>query len=172
MLKLIGRAAPLATAVTAAVLLLATQASAAIVGAFTAQGDVITAPLAFNTTVFNSFQDVPGGLQFTIAPGLQGPVKLELLQSTANVKVAAAAIGSAFGISQSLPLAITSPEIFAAGIHSFAVGAVTVGQSEGAIVARLTLTPVPGALFLGLSGAAMIGGLALTGRRRPSPQAV
>jgi hypothetical protein len=165
MLKLIGRAAPLATAVTAAVLLLATQASAAIVGAFTAQGDVITTPVAFNATVFNSFADVPGGLQFSIVPGLQGPVKLELLQSTANVKVAAAAIGSAFGISQSLPLVITSPEIFAAGIHSFAVGAVTAGQSEGAIVARLTLTPVPGALFLALSGAAMIGGLAASRRR-------
>lgn len=145
---------------------------AAVVGTFNAVGESITQPLAFNTAVFNSFTDVPGGLSFAISPGLSGPVKLELLQSTSNVKVAAAAIGGAFGISQSLPLSITSTEAFSQGVHSFAIGAVTAGSTAGAVIARLTLTPAPGALFLGLSAAAVIGGLAAAGRRPRPAQAV
>jgi hypothetical protein len=152
----------------AAVLLLAPAAEAAIVGTFTQVGGQITQPLAFNATVFNSFADVQGGLEFAVAPGLSGPVQLELLQSTSNVKVAAAAIGSAFGIAQSLPLSIVSPEAFGAGVHPFAVGAVTAGGKEGAVVARLTLTPVPGAFLLGLPAVAAIGGLAVAGRRQRS----
>jgi len=147
------------------------SANAAIVGTFTAVHESITQPLTFNTPVFNSFLDVPGGLAFAIAPGLSGPVKLELLQSTANVKVAAAAIGGAFGISQSLPLSLTSTEAFGSGSHDFAIGAVTSGGTAGAIIARLTLTPAPGGLFLGLSAAAVIGGFAAAGRRQRFQQA-
>jgi hypothetical protein len=132
-------------------------AHGAVVGTFNAVGESITQPLTFNTPVFNSFTDVPGGLTFAISPGLSGPVKLELLQSTANVKVAAAAIGGAFGITQSLPLSITSTEAFTAGTHSFAVGAVTAGAKEGAIITRLTLTPLPGALLFAASGVAVLG---------------
>jgi hypothetical protein len=165
MRTLVGAAATAA----AAVLLIFTGPAvtqAAVVGTFTQVGESITTPVAFNAVVFNSFLDVPGGLSFAISPGLSGPVKLDLVQSTANVKVAAAAIGGAFGISQSLPLSLTTPEALAEGIHNFAIGAVTNGSKEGTIIARLTLTPAPGALFLGLSAAAMIGGLAVAGRRK------
>lgn len=146
---------------TAAVLLfISTAALAAVdVGTLSQPGDTITTPLAFNKEVFNSVLDTQG-LTFTIAPGQSGPVKLEVLTGTQNVKVAAAAIENAFGISQTLPLAIIS-DVLSAGVHSFAVGVVTAGAKEGAIISRLTLTPVPTGLLL--MGTALVG---LVGLRR------
>src|SRR5215475_1869232 len=117
-------------------------AGAAVVGTFTAVGEQLTVPLAFDKPVFNSAIEVDGGLSFAIAPGLSGPVKLDILEGTKNIAVVAAAIGTAFGIAQGPSLSITS-ESLGAGVHPFAIGTVAPGAKGSAIIARLTLTPLP-----------------------------
>jgi hypothetical protein len=142
-------------------LLLAGPGHAAVVGTLNAQGDQLTIPLAFDKPVFNSTIDLSGGLSFAIAPGASGPVKLDILEGTKNIQVVAAAIGSAFGIAQGSSLSIVS-ESLSAGVHPFAIGTVAPGAKGSAIIARLTLTPLPGSLFLLASA---LSGLALAARR-------
>ena len=165
----------LARAAAAAVVLVFTlpvPGHSAIVGTLSTEAPTITVPLAFNAKadVFNSFTDVPGGLTFAIAPGSTAPVRLEVLEGSGNIKVVAAAIDSAFGISQTLPLALTTLAALSPGVHGFAIGAVTAGQSQGALIARLTLTPLPSALLLLGSAGAVLGAWNFARKRPEQPQ--
>lgn len=136
-----------AAVVLAATAVFSFPAGAALVGSLTAVGDTITFPVVFDRPLFNSAIDAPGGLSFAIAPGLSAPVELQILTGTKNVVVAAGAIGDAFGITDKLPLSIIS-DTLATGIHPFALGAFASGPPGSAIIARLTLTPIPGSLLL------------------------
>src|SRR5580765_3163446 len=101
------------------VALLAGSGQAAVVGSLDFKGDTITAPVSF-VDKFNSTLEVNNGLQFELAPGQSGTVKLELLAGTHNIHLAAAAIDTAFGISPILPLTLFSGDL-SQGLHKFAI---------------------------------------------------